>query len=156
MTDTVFSVDTVSGACALKELTQYPVVTSPDGSITVTPIVDANGKTTYQVRVTHDVNMDVAGFDPIAMTITMKETNGDTFTIDLSTLASTVTNTVSGNAIATHKSGTGQIITINETVTSLAVSGAGFMFTDESGGSSVISLCSMMNNVAHSATKIGG
>ena len=156
MANTVFTVDTGTNECSLKELVPYPNVASSAGSITVTESVDGTGKKTYNVEVTHDVNMDVVSFNPSTLMLVMTETDGDTFSVDLKSLISTVTETVAGHKIAKHESGDGTVVLINETVTSLAGSGSDLVFINEAGGTTNIPICSLVANVAVSATKIGG
>lgn len=156
MANTVFTVDTTTNVCALKELVPYPNVASAAGSITVTESVDGAGKKTYNVEVTHDVNMQVVSFNPATLTLVMTETDGDTFNVDLGALVSTVTETVAGNKIAKHVSGNGAVVIINETITSLVGSGTDLVYTDEAGAVTSIPVCSLLSNIAVSATKIGG
>lgn len=156
MASTVFTVDTGTNECALKELVPYPDVASSAGSITVTEAIDVTGKKTYNVEVTHDVNMDVVSFNPSTLMLVMAETDGDTFNVDLKALISTVTETVAGHKIAKHESGDGTVVLINETITSLAGSGANLVFVNEAGATTNIPVCSLIANVAVSAIKIGG
>ena len=69
---------------------------------------------------------------------------------------SSVTNIVSGHRIATHTSGTGVATDINETVTSLVVSGSGFTYTNEVGTQTTISICSLAHALPDNGAIIGG
>ena len=152
----LYTVDTATQECELMDLTPYPEVTALDGSITILKTVNSAGKATYDIKVTHDVNMDVVSFDPASMVITMTETDGDLFTIDLSTLRSIITNTVTGHLIMTHNDGNGTVKDVFETITGLSLEGAGIKYIDEAGASTIITLCGMMNNATDNGNSIGG
>ena len=157
MANKLYVVDPDTGVCELMNLTPYPTVSSTDASIDVTVTADAvTGQKNYDVQVHHDINMDTVSYNPVTMIITWTETDGDTGQVDLSSLLSIVDGTVAGHQIAVHHDGNGTSVVINETITSLSLTGAGFTYVDENGGSTVIDLCPMMINVTDNGNYIGG
>ena len=69
---------------------------------------------------------------------------------------SVVTKAVTGHVIATHTSGTNVSTAIEETVTTLVRSGAGFTYTNEAGQVTTITLCQMAHDIADNGAIIGG
>jgi hypothetical protein len=145
-----------SGACGQGTLRKYPSVSSPDGSITVTPIVGADGGTTYQVAVTHDINVANASYDAASTILTLTETDGEVHTVNLGTLVSTVDNTLpSGHLIAVHTAN-GQAVDILETVTNMTRSGATIQYVNEAGQTLSIPVCDLLTSIADNGTIVGG
>jgi hypothetical protein len=156
--DKIYVIDPVTEKCELKNLTPYPTVGSTDSSITVNVTADTvTGQKNYDVVVTHDINMDNVTYTPSTMVLKWTESDGDTGSIDLSTLQSSLDGTISaGHIIATHHDGNGVSVIIRETVTSLSVSGAGVQYTDEAGNNTVISLCELSLNTPDNGNYVGG
>ena len=89
--------------------------------------------------------------------------NDATGTCELAELApypvvttSVVTQEATGHEIATHTDGAGTTVSIQETITEVVLSGAGFVYVDEDGAKTEITLCDMMANVPDNGLVIGG
>ena len=160
----LFVKDSASGACELATLLPYPKVTTTDPQVTITPVADATtGQIDYQIDVdnTVDINVDNFSYDPSTQDITLTETDGTVHVIDLSDLLDNVTSVVTpvvtaGNVIAKHDDGDGNVVDIFETVTTLALDGAGFTYTDELGVPVTVTICDMMDNLPNTGTVVGG
>lgn len=160
----LFVHDTTSGTCELAGLVPYPKVTTSDPTVTITPTVDATtGQTSYDLAVEHtvDINVDNFSYDPATQDITLTETDGTVHVIDLTDLLDNVTSTVTpvvtaGNVVATHDDGEGTVVDIFETVTAVVVDGPGFVYVDEAGDKTLITLCEMASNLPDNGTVVGG
>ena len=112
------------GSCELAEINKNPVV---DAGANITVTASTPDATTGLVTYTVAGQAGGAG--------------GST---------STLTGvSATGNAIGTHNSGAPGAVdaVIKETVTSVAVQGAGIRFVDEAGNNTDITMCQMMANV---------
>lgn len=159
----LFVHDTTSGACELAGLVPYPKVTTTDPTVTVTPVVAADGSVDYQLAVDHtvDINVDNFAYDPATQDIALTETDGTVHTINVSDLLDGATSAVSaaytsGNLIAKHSDGAGTTVGIYESVTSVAIDGPGFTHTAEGGVTTTITLCDMASNLVDNGTLLGG
>jgi len=158
--------DDVTGDCDLRSLTPYPVVTSANGSVTlVTTVSGTDGQTTFDLAVapaTTDINVSNFTYDPVTKIITLTETDGTTFPINVSDLVdagiiSSITNTVTGQRIATHIDGDGTSVDIFETVTGIAANATGdIVYTDETGADTSINVCALIAGVTDNNLSIGG
>lgn len=151
-----------TGACELAGLLPYPVVTTEDADVTITTVTDPDtGQVSYDIAVDTavDVNVDNFSYDSDAKTIILTETDGTVHTIDVSELmdnvTSTVTQVVTGNEIATHDDGAGNVTSIQETVTSLAADGGALVFTAEDGAETTISICELMAAIPDNGLVLG-
>lgn len=97
----VFVIDDALGTCDLREMVPYTNVTSNDGTVVVTGTTDpVTGQPMYDLSAAVDVNVNNFSYNSVTKEITLTETDGDTYTIDISDLvdvaaAETVTTLVS-------------------------------------------------------------
>ncbi len=100
----------------------------------------------------------VIGTDEVTVTSSTTSTGAVQYVVSASPSASpsVVTNVVDGNRIATHTSGTGTVVNINETVTTLTVSGAGFTYVNEAGVSVDVTICQLAHGLPDNGAVIGG
>lgn len=154
MPDTIIVVDD-DGSCSRKQLRPYPVISSPTGSLKITPVTGADGRVTYQIEDLIDINLDDASLDPSTLILTLTDSDGSKETVNLSKLRSLLTNMVTGHRIATHNNGV-SIVDINETITSLKATASGLTYVNEAGVGVNISSCAILAGVADSTDFIGG
>lgn len=160
----LFVHDSTAGTCELAALLPYPKVTTSDPTVTVTPVVDAStGQVSYDLEVDHTVDVNVSNFtyDAATQDITLTETDGDTHVINVSDLLDNVISKLTqvvtaGNVIAKHEDGDGTVVDILETITEIALDGAGFTYKDEAGVETTISFCDMASGLTDNGTVIGG
>ena len=159
----LFVHDTTTGSCELAGLVPYPTVTSADPSVTILPVVDtATGQVDYQIDVEHTVDINVENFtyDAATKDIILTETDGDTHTINVSDLLDNVTSKltkiVSGNVIASHDDGEGNVTEIHETITSFSAVDGTLVYVDEAGGNSEVAICELLSTLPDNGTTVGG
>ena len=90
------------------------------------------------------------------VTVTSSTTSTGAVQYVVSASPSVVTNVVGGHRIATHTSGTGTVVDINETVTTLTVSGAGFTYVNEAGVPVNVTICQLAHGLPDNGAIIGG
>jgi len=157
----VLVLDDVTEDCDLRQLVPYPTISSVNGSVTITPTVSANGQTMYDLAADVDVNVSNFSYNPANRVITLTETDGQTHQIDISDLVDTdsvsvVEPLVSGQAIANHSDGGGNMVVIQESLTSFTTTGTGFTHTNEAGTSLTVDMCDLIGNIADNGLFIGG
>ena len=96
----------------------------------------------------------VIGTNEVAVTSSTTSTGAVQYVVSAS--PSVVTNVVGGHRIATHTSGTGAVVDINETVTTLTVSGAGFTYVNEAGVPVNVTICQLAHGLPDNGAIIGG
>jgi GTP-sensing pleiotropic transcriptional regulator CodY len=89
-------------------------------------------------------------YNEITGLITLVRDDLTTVTVDLGEIVpvrSVITDTIIGHLIATHDDGTGLEVPINETITSLSLSGVNLTYTDEAGVATALDLSALTEDI---------
>lgn len=109
--DGTFTYTNESGTPVTIDMCDCPgatMVNNNDGTYTFT---DADGNSTIIDTTSIEVEVSNASWNPATLTLTITETNGDSYPVNLGSLISSVTN--NGDGTWTHTSGDGSITVIN-------------------------------------------
>jgi len=157
----VLVVDDVADDCDLRELVPYPTLGSMNGTVTINPVVSANGQVMYDLSADVDVNVSNLAYNPANQVITLTETDGQTHQIDISDLVDTdsvsvVQPLVTGQPIANHADGDGNTQGIHESLTDFTSTGTTFSHTNEAGTTVTVDVCDLVSQVTDNGLFIGG
>ena len=111
-------------------------VTSTDNSATIAQSVNADGSNNYDISVNE--TLTTLAYVTGTNSLTYVDENGTSNTVALG--ESTITSTVAGNQIAVHTTDGGAVTPINETITSISLTGDTITYVDEAGNSTGLTI----------------